>query len=244
MPRLFVPEVRLRGDTVTLEAEDHHYLTKVLRLAVGDELAVFDGIGAEWDARISKVGGRSTEVALLGRRTVPSASPAPITLVQAIPRGDRMDWIVQKATELGVSRVVAVLTKRSVARPPAGAARATRWATIAEGAARQSGRADVPAVEGPLPLAEALERAEAFGAARFVLWEGTRGRPLRQALPSDASRGICLLIGPEGGFEPQEVAAAEARGFVPVGLGPRILRVETAALVALALVQAEVGGLD
>jgi 16S rRNA (uracil1498-N3)-methyltransferase len=164
-----------------------------------------------------------------------------ITLIQAVPRGDRMDLVLQKTTELGVARIVPVLTSRSVARPPAD--RARRWQTIAAEAARQSGRADVPSVGAPLPLAEALPLA-APCARRFALWEEERERPLRRALGDAPGPTLALLVGPEGGLAPAEVEQARAAGFVTVGLGPRILRVETAAIVAVALVQAAAGALD
>jgi 16S rRNA (uracil1498-N3)-methyltransferase len=237
MPRLFVPPERLRGERVVLEGEPHRHLAKVLRLRAGDRVVLFDGQATEIDATVAAVGARTIELTLGARRSVrlPDVS---LTLLQAVPRGDRMDLIVQKTTELGVSAIVPVLAGRSVARPPAG--RARRWQTIAEEAARQSGRADVPAVHEPLPLADALGLGEG---ARLLLWEEERGRSLRAAL-ADAPRRVVLLVGPEGGWGQEEVAAARERGFVPVGLGPRVLRVETAAIVAVALVQAAAGGLE
>ncbi len=241
MARLFVAPERLTGQTVTLDGEDHRYLTRVLRLAVGHEVEIFDGGGIQIDGRIAAVGARATEVALGQRRQVPLPRVF-ITLLQAVPRGDRMDWIVQKATELGVGRIVPALTSRSVARPAA-AGRPTRWRTIAEEAARQSGRADVPVIDAPLPLAEALVLPVAPDARRLMLFEGVRDCPLRGALTGH-ERDVLLLVGPEGGFAPDEVTAARVAGFGPVGLGARILRVETAALVALTLVQAAVGALD
>jgi 16S rRNA (uracil1498-N3)-methyltransferase len=189
---------------------------------------------------VLSLGARSLELALGARRAV-AAAPVAITLWQAVPRGERMDLIVQKATELGVTAIVPVLAGRSVARPPA--TRAHRWQTIAQEAARQSGRADVPAVAAPRSLAEALAEPAPAGEARFVLWEAERARPLRRALEGCPAH-VALLVGPEGGFSRHEVDLAHARGFLAVGLGPRILRVETAAIVAVALVQAAAGGLD
>jgi 16S rRNA (uracil1498-N3)-methyltransferase len=238
MPRVFVPPERLAGPHLILEGEAHRHLVKVLRLQAGHDVSIFDGSGTEIDARVLAVGPRSIELALGQRRAV-TLAPVTLTLLQAVPKGDRMDLIVQKATELGVARVVPVVAGRSVARPSA--ARSRRWQTIAQEAARQSGRADVPEVTEPLELSQAVEQVTA--GARFVLWEEEHGQSLRRALDGVAGQ-ITLLVGPEGGFAVSEVVEARTHGFVPVGLGPRILRVETAAIVAVALVQAAVGGLD
>lgn len=237
MPRVFVPSERLSGDRVVLDGEPHRHLAKVLRLQPGNDVLVFDGGGTEIEARVLAVGPRTIELALGLRRAV-ALAPVSITLLQGVPKGDRMDLIVQKATELGVARIVPVFSSRSVARPSAG--RARRWQTIAQEAARQSGRADVPEVTAPQVLAEAV--AAVREGSRFVLWEEEHGHPLRSALHADPH--IALLIGPEGGLSVEEVVEARTHGFVPVGLGPRVLRVETAAIVAVALVQAAAGGLD
>jgi 16S rRNA (uracil1498-N3)-methyltransferase len=238
MPRVFVPSERLIGEQVLLDGEPHRHLAKVLRLQPGDGVLVFDGGGTEIEARVLAVGPKTIELSLGPRRAV-ALAPVNVTLLQAVPKGERMDLIVQKATELGVAAIVPVLTTRSVAKP--GASRSRRWQTIAQEAARQSGRADVPQVSDPLPLAEAVTHAP--DGARFVLWEEEHGHSLRRSLDGAAS-AITLLIGPEGGLAVPEVVEARTHGFVPVGLGPRILRVETAAIVALALVQAAAGGLD
>jgi 16S rRNA (uracil1498-N3)-methyltransferase len=239
MPRIFVPPERLTGDRVELAGEAHRHLARVLRVAPGDAVVVFDGRGEEIDATVVTVAARAVTLALGTRRRQVLAGVA-ITLLQAVPRGERMDLLVQKTTELGVARIVPVIAARSVVRPAAD--RARRWQSIAEEASRQSGRADVPEVTPPQPLAQALALADACP-VRLALWEEERVRPLRQAL-ADGGRAVALLVGPEGGLAAAEVEAARAAGFVTVGLGPRILRVETAAIVAVALVQAASGGLD
>jgi 16S rRNA (uracil1498-N3)-methyltransferase len=151
-----------------------------------------------------------------------------------VPRGPRMDFLVQKTAELGVARIVPVVTERSVARPDAEAGRRARWEKIAREAARQSGRADVPVVDAPAPLATALGAPD-LPTRRLALFEGERRRSLRAALAGTEPEATALLVGPEGGFAPVELAAARAAGFESVGLGNRILRVETAAIVAVAL---------
>jgi 16S rRNA (uracil1498-N3)-methyltransferase len=235
--RVFVPPERLEGDRVTLTGEPHRHLVKVLRIREGEGVIVFDGSGHEIEARVIAVGTRAVELALGARRAVATA-PVAITLLQAVARGERMDLIVQKTTELGVTAIVPVLAQRSVPRPPA--ARTRRWQTIAAEAARQSGRADVPAVHDVVALEAALGMA---GGTRLLLWEEERATSLGARLAAKPKE-VALLVGPEGGWAAEEVEAARRAGFVPVGLGPRVLRVETAAIVAVALVQAAAGGLE
>jgi 16S rRNA (uracil1498-N3)-methyltransferase len=187
------------------------------------------------------VGRTETELEL-GARRASVAPGAPITLLTAIPRGALMDFLVQKTAELGVSRLIPIVTARSVARPDAEAGRRTRWEKIAREAARQCGRADVPVVEAPVPLAVALAAPE-LPARRLALFEGERLRSLRSELSGTAPVATALLVGPEGGFASAEIEAARGVGFVPVGLGKLILRVETAAIVAVALVAETSGAL-
>ncbi|HEY2901806.1 MAG TPA: 16S rRNA (uracil(1498)-N(3))-methyltransferase [Polyangia bacterium] len=242
MHRVFVAPEKLGGARVVLDGEAHHHLSRVLRARAGDQVIVFDGQGTEIDAQVTSTDAKTTELRLGDRRASAVAPSVRITLLQALARGEKMDWIIQKTCELGVARVVPVLTGRTVAPPAQAAARQQRWQRIAREAARQCGRADVPAIDAPVPLAAAVAAVDA-GDLRLVLWEASTGKPLRTALPA-APRPATLLVGPEGGFSAAEIALAEAAGFVAVGLGRRILRVETAAVVAVALLQFAAGGLD
>jgi 16S rRNA (uracil1498-N3)-methyltransferase len=240
MPRLFVPPENLSGSHATLDAAAHRHLVKVLRLRPGAELRVFDGLGTEIDARIESVERSTVRISLGERRRV--APPAcAITVLVVPPRGERMDFIVQKTTELGVGRILPVRSARGMVK--AGPHQAQRWRTIAQEAARQSGRADVPGIAEPLPLAAALDQTGAGDELRLLLWEGEHARSLPRMLAS-APRAVALLIGPEGGFAAEEAAQVVAAGFLAVGLGRRILRSETAAVVAVALAQAAAGGLE
>lgn len=241
MARLFVPPERLGGERVVLQDEENKYLVRVLRLEAGDAVVLFDGHGQEIEARLESVSARGSVLRLGARRSV--VLPAVrVTLVQAVPRGDRMDLVVQKATELGIARIVPVLSARTGAQP-LGESRLRRWRTIATEAARQCGRADVPSIDDVRPLADALAEAPEEGQARLFVWEASRGSPLRRAL-TGTEAAVRLLVGPEGGFAESEARDIEAAGYRAVGLGSRILRSETAALVAVALVQAAVGALD
>jgi 16S rRNA (uracil1498-N3)-methyltransferase len=230
--RLFVPPARLAAERLTLTASDHRHLARVLRAQPGDSVTLFDGAGNEVEARITRVGRAETELLLGAARPGIGAAGEPLlVLLTAVPRGQRMDLLVEKTCELGVSRVVPVLTERSVARPDA--ARRGRWEKIAREAARQCGRADVPRSMPDRAGDRAGGGRAAAPAPDGVGGEG--GTPLRSR--ADGGEPTALLVGPEGGFTAAEVEAARHAGFDTVTLGPRILRVETAAMVAVALVR-------
>lgn len=238
--RLFVPRERIGPGRARLTAADVHYLSHVLRLAPGAELEVFDGEGGAFAARVTQAG-EDLSLALGPRRDVPGAR-ARVHLAFALARGERCDLVVQKATELGVAALAPLEAARSVVRLDGErrAERVRRWQRIAAEAARQCGRADVPAVSAPAPVATAIAGApEGFRAV--LLYEGG-GEPLADVVEPTAG-GHLLLVGPEGGFTPGEVEAAVAAGARLATLGPRILRFETAAIAAVALVQHLLGDL-
>jgi len=238
--RLFVPPERMRATPIIVDGAEHHHIARVLRARPGDAITLFDGAGAEVQARIVRVGRAETElVAAAGARPDGGSEETPLVLLTAVPRGGRMDFLVQKCCELGVSRIVPVIAARSVARPEPG--RCARWEKIAREAARQCGRADVPVVAAPAALATALAAPD-LPERRLVLTTDEAGRPLRALLGERAP--TALLVGPEGGFEPAETGAARAAGFQPVSLGSRILRIETAAIVAVALAEEAFGALS
>lgn len=240
-PRVFVEPERLGGERARLEGVAHRHLVKVLRVRPGDEVVIFDGAGVEIDARVAAVGARTVELTLGARRRVASDGPK-ISLLVGIPKGERMEYLLQKTAELGVAHIAPLTTARTVARPPAG--RAGRWRAIVAEAARQCGRADVPTIADieTLPRALAALPPPEAGERRLVPWEEDPDPPLAHALDG-GERHVVLLVGPEGGFAADEIDAARAARFVPVGLGPRVLRVDTAAIVAVALTQAALGGL-
>jgi len=233
----------MRAVPITVTGEEHHHLARVLRARPGDAITLFDGAGGELEARVVRVGRAETELAPRpgGPPETPDApaAGAPLVLLTAVPRGGRMDFLVQKCSELGVSRIVPIIAARSVARPEPG--RRARWEKIAREAARQCGRADVPVVEAPATLAAALAAAD-LPERRLVLSPSPAGRSLRALLPDPAA--TALLVGPEGGLAVGESEAAAAAGFIPVSLGSRILRVETAAIVAVALAEEAFGALS
>jgi 16S rRNA (uracil1498-N3)-methyltransferase len=239
MPRIWVSSAELAGPSVTLEGEAHRYLCRVLRLAAGDAIDLFDGRGLEVAATIVRAGPRDMTLALGARRQRALPVTPPVTLLQGLPRAERMDLIVQKATELGAVRVVPVRTTRSAAGQQA---RPDRWDRIAREAARQCGRAELLDIAPLSSLGDAVA-ALAPDTARVVPWEEAPGAaPLHALIPEHPS-GVAVLIGPEGGLTAEEVAVATGAGFRVATLGPRILRTETAAIAALAAIQSLVGGL-
>jgi 16S rRNA (uracil1498-N3)-methyltransferase len=246
MVRLHVDPERLATDLVIVSDEDHRYLTRVLRLALGDVVTLFDGQGREADAEVSRVGPRAVELRVLARRDAPPQRGPELTLIQALARGEKLDLVVQKATELGAHRILPVSTERAVPKlePVRSASRLLRWRKIAAQAARQSGRADVPAVEPVASFATAIAGAPR-DALKLLFWEGSRGQGLKEVLAAapPAPSSVVLAVGPEGGFTDEEVERARESGFSVVGLGPRILRTETAGLVALAMVGYALGDL-
>jgi len=234
--RVHLPPERISAFRAELTDQARHYLRDVLRLTSGTRVELFDGRGGAWDAVIEP----GFEALELGARLeVPDRGPV-ISLLFALAKGEKGDLVVQKATELGAARLCPWSAERSVVKLDAGKGRerAGRWGRIAEAAARQCGRADVPVVEAPVALAVALAAVPA--GHRVVVLHGQGGAPLA-ALGLDEAPGIALVIGPEGGLTDGELAACQEAGALRGSLGPRTLRAETAAIAAVAVLQAVVG---
>jgi len=230
------------GARLALPEHSAHHAREVLRLRSGASVRVFDGAGTEFEAQLEEVT-RRTVFARLGAAVAPRPE-SPLRLVLAVSplKGDRMELVVQKATELGVAGIWPVVTFRTdaAARPALQGSRGERWERVASSAAEQCGRAVVPEV-APTTTLEGLV-ARAFEGQRVVLLETPGHAPLA-ALEVDASRALLLLVGPAGGFEPSEAEALLASGFAAASLGPRILRAETAAVASVAIAQALWGDL-
>jgi len=241
LTRVHVPGPLIAGRRHTIDGDAANHIARVLRLRQGDPLTLFDGRGGEYAARVEECCKGAVIVSVDEPSPVARESPLPIVLAQGISRGERMDWVVQKATELGVTRIVPVLTERSVVKLDAKQAERKRlhWQAIAVAACEQSGRDRIPGVDAPLTMAEFPGKADS-GATRVLL---SPTGSLRVADLPRAEAGIVVLIGPEGGLTDAEQRAALAAGFVAVRLGPRVLRTETAALAALTLLQYQSGDL-
>ena len=236
MNRILVPADRIEGGVARVTGEALHHLSRVLRLGVGDAVEVFNGGGTAWEGEVTSLAAEEATIRL-GERRTQQRLPR-ITLAQGLAKGDKLDLVVQKATELGVSRIAPLRLERCVVHldTAKGADRARRWRKIAEEAARQSGRADVPEVDEPASLDAFLDAAVARGERLAVLWEeqdpGVRMGPWLQA---SAGEPIALVVGPEGGLTAAEVEAVQARGGAVLSLGTRILRTETVGLAVLSI---------
>jgi len=241
LTRVHVPGPLTCGNRHAIEGDAANHITRVLRLERGDPLTVFDGRGGEYAARIEEFRKGAVIVAVAERSTALRESALSLTLAQGVSRGERMDWVVQKATELGVTRIIPVLTERTVVKLDAKQAerKLAHWRGIATAACEQSGRDRIPAIEAPLEVAEFLAGADRH-ATRVLLSPTGRLRIAELARPE---AGIIVLIGPEGGLAESEQQEAAAAGFVAVRLGPRVLRTETAAVAALTLLQHQFGDL-
>ena len=237
--RIFDEAELVEGIELTLGERATGHLVRVLRRRVGERFTLFDGRGTEAEAELIEVPRRGSAVARLGAvRAIDRESQLGIELVQALARGEKMDWVVQKAVELGVAAIHPVLTERSEVRPDDGGLlrKQQRWREIAIGACEQCGRNRLPSITAPVPLSEL--RVEA--GTRLML-DLDRSAPLAGIDRPDG--GVALAIGPEGGFGERDRVELHAAGFRAVRLGPRVLRTETAGPAAIAVLQTLFGDL-
>ena len=241
LTRLFIDAELAAGLEIELPAETASHVAKVLRGRSGDALTLFNGRGGEYSGSIESVRGSRVRVTVAGAVAVERESPLDLTLLQCVPRGDRMDFIVQKATELGVSRIVPILSQRSVVRLDADQAesKAAHWRAVAVSACEQCGRNRVPAIDAPRQLLKVLGDAPP-NATRLVLEPDLESNETGWS----AAPAMQIAIGPEGGFAPDELEALRVSSFFRVTLGPRILRAETAAIAAVTWLQTRFGDMS
>lgn len=240
--RIFCDGPLATGATVPLSSAGAYHVARVLRMREGAPLIVFDGSGVDYQAEIVQVDGDKVTVHLRNQTPGTAESPLRITLVQGVSRSERMDWTLQKATELGAAAVAPVLTSRSVVRldEKQAAKKQAHWRGIVIGACEQCGRSRVPAVSAPVSLRDYFANVRKDGMRLVLSPSAPASLTGIASLPSKVE----LLIGPEGGLDDEEVSAAQKSGFMPVRLGPRVLRTETAAVVALTVLQALWGDLQ
>jgi len=242
MRRLAITAEAVAGGRVTFDASQSRHLARALRLRPGDTIIASDGSGRDYTVRLDAVGARVSGT-VVGEASGAAESPLAITLVQALPKADKMQSIVRAATELGVATVQPALTARTVVQLSANAAleRAARWQRVAREAAKQCGRRVIPVVAAPATLDVCLETARDSDLA-LCLWEAD-APSLASALPDRPLRRAAVLIGPEGGLEAAEVDRARRAGWQVVSLGRRVLRTETAGPAVIAVLQARFGDL-
>lgn len=236
-----------QGDRIALSADESHHLLRVLRLARGDEVYVFDGCGNEFRAVFISVDGKCAAVEIIERLTDVVESPLPLTLAVALMKGEKFDFVVQKATELGVRRVVPLITEHADVKVKGEQTgrRLERWQRISLEALKQSGRRRLVEISEPTKPRELLIANAAGTPAANLYFNERGGASLTEALVgAGEENAVTVFVGPEGGWGEQEFGLFERHGCVAVSLGRRILRAETAAIVAVSLVQHMLGDLS
>jgi 16S rRNA (uracil1498-N3)-methyltransferase len=226
------PTIRITGDLL-------HHLRSSLRLQAGDFLVLNDGWGARYRVEVTHVTAQVIDTRIIDRQTEPACKNVPIVLGQALIKGDKMDWVIQKATELGVAGIVPIHSAHSVIKPNPQRLehQRSRWERIARDAAQQSERWTIPTIADPIGLAGICQQY-ASAPLKGILVERSSNPSLATVpLPRESQGLIILLVGPEGGWAVEEQRLAQEQGFLPLTLGPRILRAETAAIAALSILQ-------
>jgi 16S rRNA (uracil1498-N3)-methyltransferase len=236
-PRIYTPQRLMSSTLIELEPEPSRHLARALRIQEGDPLTLFDGHGGEYPAAVTAVDKKRVQVQVGSLLSRECESALHIHMGIALSRGDRMDWIIQKATELGVSSMTPLATERSGVklRGERAEKKLRHWQQIAISACEQCGRNRLPLIQTLQPLVNWLEHTDAE--RKFVLHHRADNKPLASPVPAS----VALLVGPEGGLDSAEILAAEDRGFNSLRLVPRILRTETAPLAAIAILQSSWG---
>lgn len=237
LTRLFIDGALLPGQVLVLENEQAHYIGRALRLRAGDALSVFNAESGEFAAVVESVSKSSATLQVGAHVETATESPLKLQLVQGVSRGDRMDFVVQKATELGAKRITPVLTEYSMVKLDGSRAekRRAHWQKVAISACEQSGRIRPPLIDPPVALKSWFGSKTQEADVDLILKPGANESLTSLTAPRTK---VCLLVGPEGGFSDTEYDDADVSGFKPVSLGPRILRTETAALAALTIAEA------
>jgi 16S rRNA (uracil1498-N3)-methyltransferase len=246
MHRFFIPAECIRHETVAIKGVPVHQIRDVLRLQAGDRIAVLDNSGWEYEVALVQISKELVEGKMCGKRNI-TEPRLEINLYQALLKGTKFELVLQKCTEVGVSGFVPIVCERCVARYPS-ERKMERWRRIIVEAAEQSGRGKLPRLMPPIPFQQACQSAEG---SSFIAQEGGTAPGLRSMLRSepfttarDGSATVNLLVGPEGGFSPEEIERSSHCGVIPVSLGARVLRAETAGLVAATAILYESGDLE
>lgn len=241
--RCFVEVPLQSGDELALPESAANHLVRVLRLRAGDACVLFNGNGNDYDAQLLSTDKRGAVARIGLARAIGNESPLRLTLMQGIARGEKMDLILQKATELGVTALIPVTGERTEVRLDAQRTekRLVHWRSVIASACEQSGRACVPTLETPASLADAVD---AVAAIPLKLILDPHGEHTLANLPAVSSTSIVIAIGPEGGWSPRDRGILQGQGFAGLRLGPRILRTETAGLAAIAALQSRFGDME
>ncbi|MGD0917055.1 MAG: 16S rRNA (uracil(1498)-N(3))-methyltransferase [Thermodesulfobacteriota bacterium] len=242
MPRFYVPHPWIEKGMLRIEGDEVRHIRKVLRLKAGDEVVVFDGSAKEYEGTIVKEGSNAVVIAVQNVLSSESESPLEIVLAQSLLKGEKMDYLIQKATELGVNRIIPFYSSRTIPllEESRRLKRYHRWKRIAVEASKQCGRGVVPKIE---PLQDYLSMVQTANqdSLRLILWEKEGARLRDVLMGSKDKKRIFFVVGPEGGLTQEEVEHAQREGFIYVNLGRRILRSETSSLCLLSILQYECG---
>ena len=236
MPRFYCPPPLPRTDSFSLPENAAHHASRVLRLHEGDHVQLFDGLGAECHGFIERVTGKQVIVNRITHIPADRESKLPVLLAQSLSSSEKMDWVIQKATELGATEIQPLATERSVARlsPERAQRRTEHWQQVAISACEQCGRNRLPLIHAPVDIMTWLDKMRLTDSSKFILLP--QGNISLQAQKKPEGMAI-LLIGAEGGFSQVESESAQLSGFIPIRLGARILRTETAAIAGLSALQ-------
>ncbi|MBI4796092.1 MAG: 16S rRNA (uracil(1498)-N(3))-methyltransferase [Deltaproteobacteria bacterium] len=233
--RFFAPPAAIKDGMVLLDAEETHHLLRVLRLGKGARVEVFDGQGRNFAAMVEDPGSEGALLRLVEELTPWGESPLDLTLGIGLAKGEALDAVVRQATEMGVKKILPFISERSEQVTPERAARRhTRWQRLAQESLKSCRRSSLPRIERPQDFTAVLTGTET---QKLLFWEENLGGGLQAILSQPRPDSVRALIGPEGGFSPQEAAQARDAGFSVVSLGPRLLKVPTAAVAALTLIQ-------
>ena len=221
---------------VELGTQTHIHATKVLRLKVGDQFALFNGDSFDYVVKVIEISKHKTSVEIIDKYEVNHESPLKITLAQGIAAGDKMDWVIQKTVELGIESIQPLFTERSIVKLDRVRAdkKLEHWRTVAISACEQTGRAIIPEILSPLPLSQWLSAQQKKNNLKLILTPSKAQNINQLEKPSSS---IDFMVGPEGGFSDKEMALALNSAFIPINFGQRILRTETASIVALSIMQ-------
>lgn len=247
MHRFFVPSEWTGSDRVEIHGEVAHRIGRVLRLAPGSEIVLFDGSGMEWTVRLDSVARDHAVGRVLSAEKGRGEPAVRLTLYQGVMKGSKFDWTLQKGTELGVSCFVPMQCQRSVpqSRTESQPGRAARWRKIVVEAAEQSGRATIPEIGAAMSFTEVCDVLEDASTLVVLPWEGEEAKSLSTAISEAPDpEDVALIIGPEGGLDPEEADYARQKGLIPVSLGRRILRAETAGIAAVSALMFAMGEME
>ena len=247
MPRFFVERENISENTIAITNTDVAHITRVLRMNIGDSLIICDGMGNDYEAEISQINENSIECEIISKTKSDTEPCVKVTLFQCLLKASKMEYIIQKTTELGISKIVPCASMRCVVKldgKKAEAKKQERWQKIAVEAAKQCGRGIIPEVAMPLTLNDAFQCAKDFDLF-FVPYECEEQTNIKSVLTSvNEPKNVAFIIGPEGGFDPSEIDMIKASGIKTVTLGKRILRTETAGEAVLAMTMYEIGDIN